>query len=87
MDVYGHGKPTREAYIPEGLDIVQPEGSLPVTEDVKKRLVTLPWFRHYRKNIIEEHAEAFRKVSANYRDLLPGDKGEEEAGRYSTSFR
>jgi dTDP-4-amino-4,6-dideoxygalactose transaminase len=87
MDVYGHGKPTREAYIPEGLDIVQPEGSLPVTEDVKKRLVTLPWFRHYRKNIIEEHAEAFRKVSANYRDLLPGDKGEEEAGGYSTSFR
>jgi dTDP-4-amino-4,6-dideoxygalactose transaminase len=62
-DVYGHGKPTRIANSQR--DVRQPEGSLPVTESVPDRVYSIPWFKHYRPRIIEEHALAFRKVAEN----------------------
>ncbi len=44
-------------------------GSLPVTETMPERVYSIPWFKHYRPRIIEEHAEAFRKV-AEHTELL-----------------
>ena len=35
----------------------------------------VPWFKHYRPEIIDQYADAFRKVVANYKELLDGDKG------------
>ena len=67
-DVYGHGKPTRIAN--SDRDLRQPEGSLPVTEASPGRSMSIPWFKHYRPEIIEEHAEAFVKV-ANHADEVP----------------
>ena len=60
-DVYGQGKPTRIATATR--DLRQPEGSLPVTESLPARCYSIPWFKHHRPNIIEEHARAFRKVA------------------------
>jgi len=60
-DVYGHGKPTRIANADR--DLRQPEGSLPVTEKMPGRCYGIPWFKHFRPTIIEEHALAFRKVA------------------------
>jgi len=74
IDVYRQGKPTRIANSPPGVDVRQPPGSLPVSEGIQERVFSVPWFKHYRKEIIEEYAEAFRKVAENYEDLLPGDK-------------
>ena len=59
-DVYGDGKPTRIAHSDQ--DVRQGEGSLPVTERMTEQVYSIPWFKHYRPEIIKEHAEAFRKV-------------------------
>jgi hypothetical protein len=60
-DIYGHGKPTRLAHATR--DVRQPAGSLPVSESVPERVYSIPWFKHDRPRIIEEHATAFRKVA------------------------
>ncbi|MEA3345591.1 MAG: DegT/DnrJ/EryC1/StrS family aminotransferase [Chloroflexota bacterium] len=66
-DIYGHGKPTRIAN--SDRDVRQPKGSLPVTETMPERIYSIPWFKHYRPRIIEEHAEAFRKVARHADEL------------------
>ncbi len=72
-DVYGHGKPTRLAHTKR--DLRQLKGSLPVSESINARTYGVPWFKKFYPEIIEEHANAFKKVSANYKELLKGDKG------------
>lgn len=72
-DVYGHGKPTRIAN--SSRDVRQPPGSLPVSEKIGEITYSIPWFKHYRPALIEEYANAFKKVVANYEQLLEHDKG------------
>ncbi|MBN1671491.1 MAG: DegT/DnrJ/EryC1/StrS family aminotransferase [Kiritimatiellae bacterium] len=72
-DVYGHGKPTRIANA--NRDLRQPRGSLPVSETIAEICFSIPWFKHYRPTIIEEHAAAFRKAAEGYEELLKDDKG------------
>ena len=74
FDVYGHGKPTRIAFTDR--DLRQPPGSLPVSEGIAARTYSIPWFKHYRPAIIEEHAAAFRKVADNHKELLKDDPGD-----------
>ena len=62
-DIYGHGRPTRIAN--SDRDLRQPEGSLPESERMADRVYSIPWFKHFRPEIIEEHAAAFRKVAEN----------------------
>jgi perosamine synthetase len=76
IDVYGHGKPTRIAHTDR--DVRQPLGSLPVTEGIGKCTYTIPYFKHYRPEVIEEYAAAYRKVAENYKELLADDKGNPE---------
>ena len=72
-DIYGHGKPTRIANNP--CDIRQPKCSLPISEGLGKRIYSIPWFKHYRPELIEQHAKAYRKVAENYKLLLADDPG------------
>jgi perosamine synthetase len=67
-DIYGQGKPTMLANT--GRDIRQSAGTLPVSEGIPARAMMVPWFKHCRKDVIEEHAAAFRKVAENYKELL-----------------
>jgi perosamine synthetase len=60
-DVYRHGRPTRLANADR--DVRQPLGSLPVSESIPERVFSIPWFKHFRPQLIEEHAAAFRKVA------------------------
>ena len=88
VDVYHQGRPTRIATLPKGVDIRQPLGSLPVSEAIQARVLAIPWFKHYRPEIIGEHVAAFRKVVENYRDLLPGDPGNPpESGNWGLTAR
>jgi hypothetical protein len=32
--------------------------------------MTIPWFKHHRPEIIEQHAASFRKVAENYKSVL-----------------
>ena len=72
-DVYGHGKPTRIAHT--NRDVRQPPGSLPVSETIGALTYFVPWFKRHRPDVIQEHANAYRKVAENYQELLDGDPG------------
>jgi dTDP-4-amino-4,6-dideoxygalactose transaminase len=73
IDIYGHGKPTQNANLPDGINNSQKNNTLPVSEGIQKKVFSRPWFKHLRKDIIEQHANAFIKVIENHKDLLPGD--------------
>ena len=72
-DVYGHGKPTRIAN--SNKDVRKFDESLPVSEKIGSMVYNIPWFKHYRPEIIEEYANAYRKAAENYKELLEGDNG------------
>ena len=72
-DVYGHGRPTRLAHTDR--DLRQPRGSLPVSERAGRLLYSIPWFKRFHTQIIEEHAHAYRKAAENYWELLADDPG------------
>jgi len=75
-DIYGHGKPTRIANSTR--DLRQYKGELPVSESIGERTYHIPWFKKFRPEIIDEYANAFRKVAENYEELLEGDQGNPE---------
>ncbi|QSH41016.1 DegT/DnrJ/EryC1/StrS family aminotransferase [Lentisphaerota bacterium ZTH] len=87
VDVYGHGKPTQSAFMPEGIDNRQAESDLPVASVINDKTYSVPWFKHFRKDIIEQHADAFKKVAANYQDLLPGDTDKDTGGSWGLTAR
>ena len=76
LDIYGHGRPTRIANLPEGVDVRQPPGSLPVSERVQHRVFTIPWFKRYRPELIEQRAAAYRKVAEGHGALIADDPGD-----------
>ena len=72
-DVYHHGKPTRIAN--SDRDLRASDHNLAVSEKIGALIYWIPWFKHYRPEVIDEYAEAFRKVARNYRALLKDDPG------------
>jgi len=87
MDVYGHGRPTRIAHLNESARIEDYAQSLPVAERMMQRVFEVPWFKHDRRAIIEEHAAAYRKVVDNHAALLPDDRADDDdLGGYSSFF-
>jgi len=86
-DVYGHGRPTRIAFLDESAKIEQYVERLPAAEGITRRVFEVPWFKHYQPRQIEEHARAYKKVTGNYQLLLAGDTNKDaEAGGYSSFF-
>lgn len=75
-DVYGDGKPTRIAHSKS--DVREGDMTLPVSERIGASVYSIPWFKHYRPEIIKEFALAFRKVSYNFRELMKDDSGNPE---------
>ena len=67
-DIYNDGKPTRIAF--SGKDIRQHTGELPIAEGISERVFGIPYFKHYRPEIIKQFANAFRKVAENYKSVL-----------------
>lgn len=49
--------------------------SLPISEKIGSMIYGIPWFVHYKPEIIEEYANAYRKVAENYKELLKDDPG------------
>lgn len=87
MDVYGHGRPTRIAHLGRSAQMDSYVQSLPVAESVIRRVFEVPWFKHYRPEIIQEHANAYRKVVTHHRLLLADDQGQDvDVGGFSSFF-
>lgn len=88
LDVFGQGKPTRIANLPEGVDVRQPPESLPVAAGIQTRTFGIPWFKHYRPEIIEQYAAAYRKVAEGFEELIVDDPGDPpELGGWGLSRR
>ncbi|MCM8815350.1 MAG: DegT/DnrJ/EryC1/StrS family aminotransferase [Candidatus Omnitrophica bacterium] len=86
VDVYRHGKPTRIAF--SEVDVRKNDKQLPVAESLQKKVFAVPWFKHFWPEIINQYADAFKKVIENYKELLPGDTGDpEDLGGWFTSRR
>ncbi len=81
VDIYGHGRPTRIAHSER--DLRQPPGSLPIAEQIGSKVYLIPWFKHYRPEWIERHAEAFRKVALHADELLVDDPGNGSLGGWN----
>ena len=87
QDVYGHGKPTRIAFLDESATIGQYVQKLPVAEGINRCVFEIPWFKHYEPQAIETHAGAYKKVVENYEALLAGDTDKDaDTGGYSSFF-
>jgi len=69
-DIYNQGKPTRIANASR--DVRELDRMLPHSEAANERMYSIPWFKHYRPEIIKEYAEAFKKTALNYKELLEG---------------
>lgn len=87
VDIFGEGKPSILANLPEGVDCRQGPGSLPVSEAVQDRTYYIPWFKQFDKAAIGEHAAAFHKVAENYEELLVDDPGEKVEGGWFLTRR
>ena len=83
IDVYGEGRPTNQ--LDGGRDVSR--DPLPVAEAVQGRTFGVPWFKHLRREQIQEHAAAFRKVAEGCRELLTGqdEKTQAFAGHWGLS--
>ncbi|MBQ7055082.1 MAG: DegT/DnrJ/EryC1/StrS family aminotransferase, partial [Oscillospiraceae bacterium] len=75
-DVYNDGKPVRLAFANK--DVREMDKDLEVSKDINKKTFFMPWFKHFRPEIIDQYAAAFAKVIENYKELLADDKGDPE---------
>jgi len=75
-DVYGHGKPTRIANANRDVRLL--DESLAPSEEIGAMTYSIPWFKKFYPEIIEEYANAYKKVAMNYKELLKGDSGNPE---------
>lgn len=86
IDIYNEGKPT--IISKSKRDVRKLRGNLVVSEGIQEKVFTIPLFYKYEKSVIEEYVSVFKKVIDNYKELLPGDKGNpKELGGWSGSFR
>ena len=69
VDIYGHGRPTASAFLPDGVDLRAETGALPNAERVNMRVLGEPWFKHDDHAKIDPYIEALRKVAANVGEL------------------
>ncbi|MCK5758525.1 MAG: DegT/DnrJ/EryC1/StrS family aminotransferase, partial [Clostridiales bacterium] len=73
VDVYGHGKPTRIAN--SSRDVREMDKNLAQSEEIGALSYSIPWFKLFKPEYIEEYAAAFKKVALNYKELLKDDTG------------
>jgi len=80
-NLYGTEKPTRIAFAERDM---RDEDDL-CAPSLNRHCVGVPWFKHFdeeSKRWIEKYAECFKKVAANYKDLLEGDTDKASGGRW-----
>jgi dTDP-4-amino-4,6-dideoxygalactose transaminase len=69
--IYNTDKPTRIAFTER--DVRELDKELPVSEAIGKSIYGIPWFKKFDAEVIEQYAEAFKKVLLNYKELLKDD--------------
>ena len=87
VDIYGHGRPTARAFLPDGVDLRAESGALPHADAVNARILGEPWFKHCDPARIDPYIEAVRKVAAHAAELLPMNDTEPILGGIALSRR
>lgn len=86
VDIYGHGKPSADAHFKDGSLARDCTGELPVASSINQRVVSIPWFKHCRTEVIDQYINAIHKVIENHKELLElqgQDAKEVQKGRWS----
>lgn len=78
MDLYNAGKPTRILYADR--DIRELDAACIDSEDIP--CFSIPWFVKFMPEYIEQYANAFKKVSENYKSLLEESEDEGVSGHW-----
>ncbi|MDD3927641.1 MAG: DegT/DnrJ/EryC1/StrS family aminotransferase, partial [bacterium] len=85
IDVYNQGRPVNAV---ETSLIKRADVTLPAAEGLQSRIFNVPWFKRYYPDIIEEYADAVRKIVLNYEELLSDDTGNSKSsGGWNLSFK
>ncbi|MDD5598087.1 MAG: DegT/DnrJ/EryC1/StrS family aminotransferase [Victivallaceae bacterium] len=86
IDVFNEGRPTRLSCLPEGIDIRENPGDLPLAERIGSRVMLQPQFKKFDKKAIELYVSGFRKIAEYSKELLSVDKGNpQEMGKWFMS--
>ena len=75
-DIYHEGKPTRISMSDH--DVREQDTGLYVCTNIGKRVFSIPWFKKFQPEVIDQYIHAFRKVAENYKELLQDDPGDPE---------
>ena len=67
-DIFNMGRSTMLSFGQR--DVRQGPGSLPVTEGLHNTVLSVPWFKHDNQAIIEQYANAYRKVALRAEELM-----------------
>ncbi len=78
IDLYHAGKPTRILFAER--DVRELDKKLTASENIPCFLI--PWFVKYMPEEIVKYANAFKKVSAHYKDLLDGSGDKDSGGHW-----
>ena len=78
FDLRNSGKPSRIEY--NDRDVRLDDDKCKPSED--KLCFSAPWFKHFDKEMIELHANAFKKVIENHMQLIEGDTNSAQGGRW-----
>ena len=87
VDIFGHGKPTANVYLPAGITAKALTGELPVSDSISSKLLGEPYFKHFDTAQIDQYVEAFHKVAENYKDLLAVDDHKVDEGGIALTHR
>ena len=72
FDLWGHGRgPLRGEFLGLPSFKVYKKGDFPVAENLVDKVLTLPAYIEPKEGFLEQYIEAFRKVTGNYKFLLP----------------
>ncbi len=67
-DIFSQGVPTMVSFGQR--DVRQKQGALPVSEKINEIAFSIPWFKHYEPDIIQQYAAAYKKVAAQADKIL-----------------
>lgn len=81
FDFYNIGKPSRIAFSER--DVREDDKYLAPSDSIFS--ISAPWFKHKDKKWIDMYVDAYKKVAANYKDLLDGDIDKTQGGRWHGS--
>ena len=72
LDLYHSGEPTRIAHADRDVRVL--DEKLTISESIGKTIYSIPWFKKFMPEYIDQYIEAYRKVATHWEELIEGDE-------------